>query len=62
MGGSALMATMAEDFSQVNNQDVCYQGRFPLYDNEVAIGAKYAKEQELRIGDEIALTAAGPGC
>lgn len=59
VGGSALMATMAEDFSQVNNQDVCYQGRFPLYDNEVAIGAKYAKEQELRIGDEIALTAEG---
>ena len=59
VGGIALMATMAEDFSQVNNQDVCYQGRFPLYDNEVAVGAKYAKEKGLGIGDEIALTADG---
>lgn len=57
--GIALVATMAEDFSQVNNQDVCYQGRFPLYDNEVAIGAKYAREQGLKLGDEIALTAEG---
>ncbi len=59
VGGIALVATMAEDFSQVNNQSVCYQGRFPLYDNEVAIGAKYAKEQGLKLGDEIALTAEG---
>lgn len=57
--GVALTATMAEDFSQVNNQDVCYRGRFPRFDNEVAIGAKYARERGLRIGDEITLTAEG---
>lgn len=57
--GVALTATMAEDFSQVNNQDVCYQGRFPQFDNEVAIGVKYAREKGLEIGDEITLTAGG---
>lgn len=57
--GVALTATMAEDFSQVNNQDVCYQGRFPQFDNEVAIGVKYAREKGLEIGDEITLTAEG---
>ena len=32
---------------------------FPKYDNEMAIAAKYAREHDLKIGDEIALTADG---
>lgn len=56
VGGSRLMATLSEDFSKVNNQDVCIQGRFPKYENEVAIAAKYAREMELKVGDEIMLT------
>lgn len=55
----ALMATMSEDFSAVNNQNVCFEGRFPKYDNEVALAAKYAKENGFNIGDEITLTAGG---
>ena len=54
--GMDLMAMLCDDFSQVNNQDVCIQGRFPRYDNEVAIAAKYAGEKELEIGEEIRLT------
>ncbi len=58
-GGDVLMATMADDFTKVNNQDVIIEGRFPKYDNEMAIAAKYAAEKKLNVGDEIKLTADG---
>lgn len=58
-GGVALLATISDDFARVNNQNVCFEGRFPRYDNEVAVAAKYAREQGLRMGDEITLTAGG---
>lgn len=35
------------------------KGRFPKYDNEMAVAAKYAGEHGLKIGDEITLTAEG---
>ncbi len=56
-GGIALSATLSDDFQDVNNQSVCFEGRFPKYDNEVAIGAKYAKEKGLKPGDNITLSA-----
>lgn len=59
IGGIALIATVSDDFADVNNQNVCFDGRFPKYDNEMAIAAKYAREHDLKIGDEIALTADG---
>ncbi|MDE7082186.1 MAG: FtsX-like permease family protein [Clostridia bacterium] len=59
VGGTELMATLSDDFSKVNNQDVVFKGRFPKYDNEIAIGAKYAKEQGLTVGNEIEITANG---
>lgn len=58
-GKVELVATICDDFSKVNNQKVVFEGRFPKYDNEAAVAAKYAKEQGLRIGDEIALTSEG---
>lgn len=60
--GIMLMATLSEDFLAVNNQNVCFEGRFPRYDNEVAIAAKYAGEKKLEIGDEITLVAEGQEC
>ncbi|MCI8287210.1 MAG: FtsX-like permease family protein [Lachnospiraceae bacterium] len=57
--GATLLATFSEDFSDVNNQNVVFDGRFPKYDNEIAIAAKYAGEKGLEIGDEIAITAEG---
>lgn len=57
--GIALMATVSEDFADANNQNVCFEGRFPKYDNEMAIAAKYAREKGFKIGDEITLTADG---
>ena len=59
VGGVDLMATLCDDFSKVNNQSVVFKGRFPKYDNEIAIAAKYANEKGLAIGNEIEITANG---
>lgn len=57
--GAELLATLCDDFSKVNNQNTVFEGRFPKYDNEIAIAAKYAKENGFKIGDEIEITANG---
>lgn len=59
LNGSELLATMCDDYEKVNNKSVCFEGRFPKYENEIAIGIKYAKEKKLKLGDEIVLTAEG---
>lgn len=59
IGGVGLIATICDDFSKVNNSNVVFEGRFPKYDNEIAIAAKYAKEKDLEIGHEITITANG---
>lgn len=59
VGGVGLMATICDDFSRVNNEKVCIEGRFPKYDNEVAIAAKYAAENKIQIGEQMTLTAGG---
>lgn len=58
-GGAELLATICDDFGEVNNPNVCFEGRFPEYDNEVIIAKKYAGENKLKIGDEITLEANG---
>lgn len=58
-GGAELMATICDDFSKVNNQNTVFEGRFPKYDNEIAIAAKYANENGFKVGDEIEITAGG---
>ncbi len=59
IGGAELMATLCEDFSEVNNQNTVFEGRFPKYNNEIALAAKYANENGLRLGDEMEITANG---
>lgn len=59
IGGAELMATICDDFSKINNQSVVFEGRFPKYDNEIAIAAKYANENAFKVGDEIEITANG---
>lgn len=59
VGGIVLSATLTDNFSDVTNQSIVFEGRFPKYNNEIAIGAKYAKENDLKIGDEITITASG---
>lgn len=53
VGGVELLVNICGDFSQVNNQEVVIEGRFPEFDNEIAVAAKYAGEQGCKIGDEI---------
>lgn len=57
--GAELMATICDDFSKINNQNIVFEGRFPKYDNEIAIAAKYAHENGLKTGDEIKITVNG---
>ncbi len=57
--GVTLVATLADDFSQVNNQNVVFEGRFPQYENEIAVAAKYAGEKKLKVGQEVTITAEG---
>lgn len=59
INGAALMVTMSENFDNVNNPDMVFEGRYPRYDNEIVIAAKYAGEKGLRLGDEITITAQG---
>ena len=56
VGGVELMATLCDDFSKANNQSVVFKGRFPKFDNEIAIAAKYAKEKGFEVGNEIDIT------
>lgn len=59
VGGEELLATLCDDFSKVNNQNTVFKGRFPKYNNEIAIAGKYAKENGLEIGDEIKIITNG---
>ncbi len=59
VGGAELMATLCDDFSKVNNQAVVFKGRFPKYDNEIAIAAKYAREKGFAVGNEMEITSNG---
>lgn len=54
-GESALYAYVVDNSADVNNPDVCYAGRLPLFANEVALAGKYAAENGIRQGDEITL-------
>lgn len=58
-GGAELRASICEDFGKVNNRHIVFEGRFPKYDNEIAIAAKYADENGLKIGDEIDVSVNG---
>lgn len=58
-GGTELVATISDDFSKANNQSIVFEGRFPKFDNEIALAAKYSRETGLRIGDEIELAVGG---
>lgn len=59
VNGAELMTTIIDNYEDVNNQDVIFEGRFPKYDNEIAIAAKYADENNIHIGDEIIVTSNG---
>lgn len=57
--GALLTVNITDDFSVINNQNIACSGRCPEYENEIALAAKYAKEQQLGIGNEITIAANG---
>ncbi len=57
VGGVSLFAAVSDSYSRMNNPDLVISGRLPKYSNEMVIAAKYAKENELKIGDEIVIKA-----
>lgn len=59
VGGIELSATVSDDFSKQNNQDMVYSGRFPKFANEIVVSGKYAKEQGLKIGQRIKIAVNG---
>lgn len=58
-GGAELLATLIDDYTELNNHSVVFDGCFPKYENEIAIAAKYAREQGFKIGNEIEISANG---
>lgn len=58
-GGSELLLKYSDDPSQISNQKLIIEGRLPKYANEVAVGAKYARDKGLKIGGEITLSYEG---
>lgn len=52
----SLFTYIVDDMSKMNNRDLCYKGRLPQYDNEVAVSGAFAKVYGIDVGDEIELT------
>ena len=50
-----LFSYIVKDTSKMNNKSLCYKGRLPEYDNEVAVSGSFAKAYGFEIGDEIKL-------
>lgn len=59
VNGAGLVVSICDDFNKVTNKGVVFKGRFPEYDNEIALAAKYAKEMGFNIGEEIEISAKG---
>lgn len=55
MDGVSLVISAVSDCSKMNNQSMAIEGRFPKYDNEIAVAAKYAYGNGIKVGDEITL-------
>ncbi len=55
-GEDSLKVYICDDTSKLKNQDVCYSGRLPEYDNEIAVSGRFASDYGFEIGDEIPIT------
>ncbi|MCR5527999.1 MAG: ABC transporter permease [Saccharofermentans sp.] len=51
-----LYTYIMDDVSKLDNKNVCYEGRLPQYDNEVAVSGKFCREYGLSVGDILELT------
>ena len=55
----SLMAFVIDDPEKLVNTDVCIDGRLAKYDNEICISAKFARNNDINIGDEVEFSFAG---
>ncbi len=55
-GEESLNTNIFDDVSKMNNKEVCYKGRLPKHENEIAVSGKFAKLYGYEIGDEIEMT------
>ncbi len=51
-----LMTYVIDDLSALNNVNVCFEGRLPLYDNEIAVSGKFASAHGIKVGDTIPMS------
>ena len=49
----SLFCYIVKDLSKFKNTNLCYKGRLPTYDNEIAVSGSLAKAYGFDIGDEI---------
>ncbi|WP_034449141.1 ABC transporter permease [Butyrivibrio sp. AE2032] len=49
----SLFCYIVKDLSKMNNTTLCYKGRLPEYDNEIAVSGSFARAYGFEIGDEI---------
>lgn len=52
---NALFYYVADDFSKLKT-NICYEGRYPIHDNEVAINGSLSNDLNKKIGDEVKLS------
>ena len=58
-GENSIFCYVTESADDLNNPNMCYEGRLPIYANEVAIAGKYAEENDFKIGSVISLKRGG---
>jgi ABC-type antimicrobial peptide transport system permease subunit len=58
----SLLVNITDDFDKLNNKSVCYEGRFPKYDNEIAISGKFAKDFGYTVGKTVPITLGDMTC
>lgn len=49
----SLFCYIVKDLSKMNNTGICYKGRLPDYDNEIAVSGSFARAYGFEIGDEV---------
>lgn len=54
-GGNGVNLIVFDDAGELNNPTTLFEGRFPEYADELALGGKHAEERGLTIGDTIEL-------
>lgn len=48
-----ISTNIIESAESLHNKDLCYSGRLPKYDNEIAVSGKFCHNYNYKIGDQI---------